>query len=413
MAEQNLDWTTSVDTAEALNKLAKLRAEGELTEAAVDSVMESASVVGNILSSAAASDTEEIIPTDLASAMQSGVANLVSGNMGIAGEKAASALKSSLKILNKLKEPGAAILSSVDIDEMIAENPELRSQYGLTDDRALEGGTGLAKGRPRKSRIVFGPKSVGRADIPDSGPNEPNESNVPRLARGILKGTIAEAQKADRRNVGTVRGELILEPKCPYGAVSPFNYVQESDSGHFKEIDDTPGKERIKESHRSGTFWEVGPDGDRVLKVVRDNFSVTIGDDSTKIEGQCAVHVAGDTSLFCEKNIDVLAMGNLSAFGIGMVDVMALGSASLSALGTCSVGSVGPASISSYSTCSVVGTGGVAVQSGGACKVGAAGVVDISSAAAFQSRASTPRFIPLNLESRGLPILNIIFAIIS
>ena len=40
----------------------------------------------------------------------------------------------------------------------------------------------------------------------------------------------------------------------------PHNKVYDTISGHFKEYDDTPEKERIKEQHRSETFWEMTND---------------------------------------------------------------------------------------------------------------------------------------------------------
>ena len=40
----------------------------------------------------------------------------------------------------------------------------------------------------------------------------------------------------------------------------PHNKVYDTISGHFKEYDDTPEKERIKEQHQSGTYWEITND---------------------------------------------------------------------------------------------------------------------------------------------------------
>jgi hypothetical protein len=40
----------------------------------------------------------------------------------------------------------------------------------------------------------------------------------------------------------------------------PHNKVYDTISGHYKEYDDTPEKERIKEQHQSGTHWEMTND---------------------------------------------------------------------------------------------------------------------------------------------------------
>ena len=51
--------------------------------------------------------------------------------------------------------------------------------------------------------------------------------------------------------------DLTGEPRTPYGAQYPFNHVRETESGHIQEFDDTPGRERIHEYHRAGTFYEL------------------------------------------------------------------------------------------------------------------------------------------------------------
>ena len=97
----------------------------------------------------------------------------------------------------------------------------------------------------------------------------------------------------------------MYEPNAPFKALYPFNTVEESDSGHLREVDDTPGAERIKETHRTGTFYEIHPDGTKVTKVIKDDFSVTIGDKGVKVDGVCSVHVVGQADFYCESDINV------------------------------------------------------------------------------------------------------------
>ena len=47
----------------------------------------------------------------------------------------------------------------------------------------------------------------------------------------------------------------------PYNARYPFNRVNQTESGHVIEIDDTPNGERINIEHMSGSFIEMHPDG--------------------------------------------------------------------------------------------------------------------------------------------------------
>lgn len=40
----------------------------------------------------------------------------------------------------------------------------------------------------------------------------------------------------------------------------PYNKVYKTEGNHYKEYDDTPEKERIKEYHKSKTYWEITND---------------------------------------------------------------------------------------------------------------------------------------------------------
>jgi len=74
----------------------------------------------------------------------------------------------------------------------------------------------------------------------------------------------------------------------------PYNHVHESESGHIHEIDDTPGGERLLQQHISGTFTEIHPTGDKVVKVVGDSYEIVIKDSNILIEGDLNVTVNGN-----------------------------------------------------------------------------------------------------------------------
>lgn len=92
------------------------------------------------------------------------------------------------------------------------------------------------------------------------------------------------------------------EPDDPYAAVYPNNLVYETSAGHVKEYDNTPDAERIRELHKSGTFYQVSPDGDLVTHVVRDRYTLVVSDD--------AVHVKGNVNLFIDENCTTRIGGN-------------------------------------------------------------------------------------------------------
>ena len=74
----------------------------------------------------------------------------------------------------------------------------------------------------------------------------------------------------------------------------PFNHVTETESGHVFEVDDTLGAERIHEYHRTGTFYEVQPTGDKVTKVVGDDFEIDLKNKLIYIKGDYTMTVDGD-----------------------------------------------------------------------------------------------------------------------
>jgi len=96
----------------------------------------------------------------------------------------------------------------------------------------------------------------------------------------------------------TIKGEQI-QPRDneSKSTVYPFNKVTETESGHIVEFDDTPGSERINIFHRSGTFEEIHPNGDKVEKVVRDQYVSVLRDSN--------VHIDGFSNITVDKGIKV------------------------------------------------------------------------------------------------------------
>ena len=122
-------------------------------------------------------------------------------------------------------------------------------------------------------------------------PKRINEPDTHRLARNEnLSGTILQWKYDNRlENVpsnktdtdGLVGSATWSEPdpSTIYGAKYPYNKVMASESGHVIEIDDTPNFERVHTFHRSGTFDEMHPNGDRVTKTVGSTYRITYGND--------------------------------------------------------------------------------------------------------------------------------------
>jgi hypothetical protein len=59
-------------------------------------------------------------------------------------------------------------------------------------------------------------------------------------------------------------------PKSSYNAKYPYNRVEVTESGHENHWDDTPGDTRIRQAHRSGTYYEISHKG-RQTEMIVDN----------------------------------------------------------------------------------------------------------------------------------------------
>lgn len=121
-------------------------------------------------------------------------------------------------------------------------------------------------------------------------------------------------------------GKKWKEKETDYKTVYPYNKTEQTESGHIFEVDDTKGAERIHQQHRSGTFYEIHPDGSKVEKVMADNFHITQQNEyklnlgnyevtikknkGERVEGDIFVHINGERSLKIDSNSHVEILGN-------------------------------------------------------------------------------------------------------
>jgi phage baseplate assembly protein gpV len=147
-------------------------------------------------------------------------------------------------------------------------------------------------------------EQVAKAPIPFGGkpslfPNELNEPTTSRLYRNekIQDTIIARENNSLTTGVTTADGATWSQPGSSYAAVQPYNQVTETESGHVFELDDTQGAERVHLAHRTGTFFEMHPDGSKVTKIVGDNYEIVAGTNFVSITGDCNITVNGNVTL--------------------------------------------------------------------------------------------------------------------
>lgn len=119
--------------------------------------------------------------------------------------------------------------------------------------------------------------------------------------------TPGDARPNDRHNT-----PIGVEPVHSFNGRYPYNKAHRSESGHLKEIDDTPGHERLLDQHASGTYQEMHANGDHVIKVVGSNYTAVAGSDKISIEGDAHVYVKGTCRLHIGGAITIVADGGLN-----------------------------------------------------------------------------------------------------
>jgi hypothetical protein len=206
------------------------------------------------------------------------------------------------------------------------ENPKhINRTYGLT--LALDASPrrdGETKGESYPKKDYIGSSSVNllaRGDISypriviedntlleDLGIEEETQGAKELLAGegGAEEGTRSETGKTNGMNniVGPRDDTTYINPTYP------FNHVHETESGHVIELDDTPDFERIHLYHRSGTRIEIANKGDYVEKVVRDKYSVVVGNDFVNITGDVVVNIAGNAYMNVTGNTETTVGGD-------------------------------------------------------------------------------------------------------
>lgn len=109
----------------------------------------------------------------------------------------------------------------------------------------------------------------------------------------------------------------------------PFNHVQQTESGHSFEMDDTPGHERIRLQHRIGNYTEIQSDGTEIHKIIGDGYEITAKNQHVLIKGYCTVTVEGDSILNVKGDVYQKIEGNVNQEVNGDMNVVVDGETNL------------------------------------------------------------------------------------
>jgi hypothetical protein len=145
-------------------------------------------------------------------------------------------------------------------------------------------------------------------NLKDTGGQEAN----PSLALTLRRATrIIGVPTADFNSMATADidytaaasdGDTWNQPEIPYNSTYPYNHVYETESGHIREYDDTPGAERIHERHRSGTSYEISANGTKTNIIKGDHYTLTSNDTKVYIQGDSDTTINGRHKIFINKD---------------------------------------------------------------------------------------------------------------
>ena len=127
------------------------------------------------------------------------------------------------------------------------------------------------------------------------------------------------------------------EPESCFAPIYPYNNVYATESDHVKEYDDTPGAERIKERHKSGTQYEISANGSKVERIVSDNYQLVCGHDTVEVHGNVRIIVSGHCDLAVAKDLNAKVGGNMTSTITGNMSANITGTTSLTGIGDISI----------------------------------------------------------------------------
>lgn len=150
------------------------------------------------------------------------------------------------------------------------------------------------------------------------------ESTIDKLSRGESTNTIVTLKDSKRTfGIKNADGTTWNQPQSGYAAEYPYNHVKATESGHVQEFDDTPGNERIHTYHRSGTFEEITANGNKVIKIVGDGYTIYDRNGFISIAGSANVSVSGNININCESDANINVSGSTTIKSHGDLNLSA------------------------------------------------------------------------------------------
>ena len=107
--------------------------------------------------------------------------------------------------------------------------------------------------------------------------------------------------------------DSVIAPQYPKNHVIAYEKKDDAvEDSHIVEFDVTPGQERISTIHRTGTYNEVTPTGDKTEVINGNNFQVVVKDNNVLVNGSCNLTVNSNCTTNIVGNWDIQVGGNVT-----------------------------------------------------------------------------------------------------
>jgi hypothetical protein len=185
-----------------------------------------------------------------------------------------------------------------------------------------------------KNKIDF-TNILDKAKFPDDIPV--NEALIKKYARKVPKldmlgneqisfpdTFLAEERPIDRKtplsdwkdktkvSVETAGGATITEKASEFAAEYGKNVLVKSNTGHFIEMDDTEGSERINIQHKNGSFITIHQDKSIVIRGQNGIQLITYANNELFVGGNINITVIGDANISTNGNTNIDTVGDVN-----------------------------------------------------------------------------------------------------
>ena len=174
--------------------------------------------------------------------------------------------------------------------------------------------------------------------------NSAQQSSAATSSGDLLTGDVKTAPTSDRAALASKPSfdRSWTEPESPASTenppVYPYNKIWQSESRHSIELDDTPGRERVRIQHRTGTFTEIHPNSDEVHKVFGDGYEIHLKNRNMLVKGVCSITVEGDSIVHTKGNKFERVDGDYILYVKGEYSVSVKKELSIISSGNCNLG---------------------------------------------------------------------------